>query len=162
MEVPRLGVQSELQLLAYATATAMWDPSHICNLHHSSRQHWILNPLNEARGRTCNLIIPSQVRQPLSHNGNSQISLLKQDLKSRNKQIGIYDIPLLNGNFQSLPIIFQIKSKLYTSIYKALDSLSLTCLFSLTYLASTTPGVFQFLKQNRFFASLRALTAIPS
>ena len=38
MEVSRLGVESELQLLAYATATAMPDPSHICNLHHSSWQ----------------------------------------------------------------------------------------------------------------------------
>ena len=27
MEVPRLGVESELQLLAYATVTAMPDPS---------------------------------------------------------------------------------------------------------------------------------------
>ena len=35
MEVPRLGVESELQLPAYATATAMTDPSHICDLHHS-------------------------------------------------------------------------------------------------------------------------------
>ena len=25
-EVPRLGVESELELLAYVTATAMWDP----------------------------------------------------------------------------------------------------------------------------------------
>ena len=33
MEVPRLGIQLELQL----PATAMWDLSHICNLHHSSR-----------------------------------------------------------------------------------------------------------------------------
>ena len=33
MEVPRLGVKSELlQLLAYATATAMKDPSHVCDL----------------------------------------------------------------------------------------------------------------------------------
>ena len=29
MEVPRLGVQLKLQLLAYTTATAMPDPSHI-------------------------------------------------------------------------------------------------------------------------------------
>ena len=28
VEVPRLGVELELQLLAYATATAMWDVSH--------------------------------------------------------------------------------------------------------------------------------------
>ncbi len=39
MEVPRLGVELELQLLVYATATAMQDLSHICDLHHSSQQH---------------------------------------------------------------------------------------------------------------------------
>ena len=46
MEVPKLGVESELQLLAYttATATATWDPSCICDLHHSSWQRWILSP----------------------------------------------------------------------------------------------------------------------
>ena len=36
MEVPRLGVKSELQLQAYTTATATWNPSHIYDLHHSS------------------------------------------------------------------------------------------------------------------------------
>ena len=25
------------------------DPSHVCNLHHSSRQLWIFNPLGKAR-----------------------------------------------------------------------------------------------------------------
>ena len=45
MEVPRLGVQLELQLLAYTTATEMWDLSLIFDLHQSSRQrrsltHW--------------------------------------------------------------------------------------------------------------------------
>ena len=49
MEFPRLGVKLELQLLAYTTATAMPDLSHVCDLHHSSWQHWILNPLSEAR-----------------------------------------------------------------------------------------------------------------
>ena len=49
MEVPRLGVKSGLQLLAYATATAMPDPSCFCNPHHSSPQRQILNPLREAR-----------------------------------------------------------------------------------------------------------------
>ena len=33
MEAPRLGLELELQLPAYATATAMSDPSCICNLH---------------------------------------------------------------------------------------------------------------------------------
>ena len=53
MEVPRLGVQSELQLLAYATATATWDLSCICDLHHSSHQCQILSG---ARDRNCILM----------------------------------------------------------------------------------------------------------
>ena len=52
MEVPRLEVNLELQPLAKATAIAMWDPSHICDIHHSSQQHQILNPLSEARDRS--------------------------------------------------------------------------------------------------------------
>ena len=45
MEVPRLGVESKLQLLAYATATTMPDPNHVRDLHtaHSnagSLTHW--------------------------------------------------------------------------------------------------------------------------
>ena len=52
MEVPRLGVESELQLPAYTTATAMRDASHICDLHHNSLQCWILNPLSKAWDRT--------------------------------------------------------------------------------------------------------------
>ena len=61
MEVPRLGVKSEPRLPAYATATATWDPSHICNLYHSSQQHKILNPLSEARDRIRNFMVPSRV-----------------------------------------------------------------------------------------------------
>ena len=53
MEVLRLGVESELQLLAYTTATATREPSRIFNLHHSSRQRWIPDPLNKARDWTC-------------------------------------------------------------------------------------------------------------
>ena len=34
MEVPKLGVESELQLPAYDTATAMPDPNHVCSIHH--------------------------------------------------------------------------------------------------------------------------------
>ena len=49
MEVPKLGVKLELQPPAYATAIAMPDLSLVCDLHHSSGQLWILNPLSEAR-----------------------------------------------------------------------------------------------------------------
>ena len=51
MEVPRLGAESELQVPAYTTATAMQDLSCICDLHHSSWQRQILNPLCEARDK---------------------------------------------------------------------------------------------------------------
>ena len=50
MEVPKLGVEMELQLPAYTTATATQDPSHVWDLHRSSRQHWILNPLSRGQG----------------------------------------------------------------------------------------------------------------
>ena len=47
MEVPRLGVKSELQLLTYTVAIATQNPSLICDLQHSSWQHWVLDPLSE-------------------------------------------------------------------------------------------------------------------
>ena len=59
IEVPRLGIESELQLLVYTTATATQDPSH--DLHHSSRQCRILNPFSKARDRTHNLKALSQI-----------------------------------------------------------------------------------------------------
>ena len=48
MEVPRLGAESELQLPAYATVTATWDPCHIFDLRCGVWQCWILNSLSEA------------------------------------------------------------------------------------------------------------------
>ena len=54
MEVPRLGVKSELQLPATATATQ--DPN-FCYLYHSWWQHQILNPLRGAGDQTGILMI---------------------------------------------------------------------------------------------------------
>ena len=68
MEVPRLGVQSELQLPAKATVTL--DLNCIC-----SRQHQILNPLSEASNRTRVLVDTSRICFQ-SHNGNSLESSL--------------------------------------------------------------------------------------
>ena len=74
MEVPRLGVQLELQV--YAAATATLDPSLICNLHRSLQQCQILNSLSKATDRTHILMDTSRVLNPRNHNGNSQSSLL--------------------------------------------------------------------------------------
>ena len=77
MEVPRLGVKSELQQAAYATATAMWDLSHICNLHRSSQHCWILNPLSKAREQTHILIDTSQICFCSAMTGTFLIDILK-------------------------------------------------------------------------------------
>ena len=76
MDVPRLGVKSDLQLPAYATAMATQDLSRVCDLHHSSQQGWILSLLSEARDQTCNLMVPSQVHNQMSHNRNSWMSYI--------------------------------------------------------------------------------------
>ena len=78
MEIPRLGLQLELQLLAYATAAGTSDPSHVCNRHHGSWQCRIINPLSKARDPTHNFMVPSWIhfccatsRTPHSTNFNS-------------------------------------------------------------------------------------------
>ena len=61
MEVPKLGVESELQLLTYTTATKMPDSSHVCDLHCNSQQCQILNLLSKAGDRTHILMDTSKV-----------------------------------------------------------------------------------------------------
>ena len=77
LEVPRLGVKSELQLLAYAPATAISDPpdlSFIFELHCNSWRHQILNPLSGARNRTCGIMDQLDLLL-LSHNRDSTLVL---------------------------------------------------------------------------------------
>ena len=64
MEVPGLGVKLELLLLAYTTATATPDLSCVRNLHHTSQQCWVLNPVKEAWDRTLIVMDTSQVPEP--------------------------------------------------------------------------------------------------
>ena len=49
MDVPRQRIDSELQLLAYTTATAMQGLSCVCAPHRSLQQYWIPDPLSKAR-----------------------------------------------------------------------------------------------------------------
>jgi len=72
MEVPRLRIESELDLLDYTTAIATPDLSCICDLHHSSQQCQILNPLSEARDWTYILMDTSQVHYHWATMGTSK------------------------------------------------------------------------------------------
>ena len=76
MEVHRLGAESELKPPAYTTATAMPDPSRVCELHLSSWQCQILNPLSEARDRTRNLMVPSRICFRCATTGTPPLTLL--------------------------------------------------------------------------------------
>ena len=75
MEIPKLRVESELQLLAYFTAMATEGLSCICDLHCSLKQCQILNPLREVRDQTHIFMDTSQVLNPLSHLGTLRIFL---------------------------------------------------------------------------------------
>ena len=78
MEAPRLGVESELQLPAYTTATAAQDPSCVCDLHHGSQQRQIINPLSKARDRTRNLMVPSRIHFHCTMAGTPNCTLIKK------------------------------------------------------------------------------------
>ena len=60
-------------VLAYTTATEMQDLSRVCDLHHSSWQHQILNPLSEARDQIRILMDTSLVRYHWAMMGTPEI-----------------------------------------------------------------------------------------
>ena len=79
MKFPRLGVKLELWLPAYTTATAMQDPSCICDLHHSSWQHQILSPLSNARDWTGVLMDTTQVHYHWATIGTLKNNIFKKE-----------------------------------------------------------------------------------
>ena len=99
MEGPRLGVQLELQLWACATATATPRLICVCNLHHSSQQHRILNPLGEARDWTRNPMVPSRVCFHCAMMGTPELLLVA----------GFSDSGIYNQNIESYLLHFYIK-----------------------------------------------------
>ena len=83
MEVPRLQVKLVLQLPSHRTATAMQDPSCVCNLHMNvdSWQCWIINLLSGARGWTCILMNTSLVCYCWAMTGTPYITFINFSLR---------------------------------------------------------------------------------
>ena len=75
MDVPRLGVKSDLQLTVYTTDTATQDLSYVCDLHHSSLPDWILNTPGVARDQTCTQKDTSQVGFRCATTGTPGVSI---------------------------------------------------------------------------------------
>ena len=83
MEVPRLEVELELWLPAYARATATPDPSRVCDLHHSSQQRRILDPLSEARDETPILMDASRVPFHCATTGVCLLTVLEMEVQGQ-------------------------------------------------------------------------------
>ena len=80
MEVPGLGVESELP--AYTTATAMPDLNCICSPCHSLWQQWIFKSLSKVRLQTR---IPKETCRdlnPLNHSGYSSTQSFILDIEN--------------------------------------------------------------------------------
>ena len=80
MGVPRLEVDSELQLPAHTRATATRDLSHICDLHQSSWQHQSPDPLSKARDPTHILIDTSRIHFCCTARGRPSLSALEDQV----------------------------------------------------------------------------------
>ena len=106
MEVPSLGVELELQLLAYTTATATPDLSRICDLHCSLQQCQMLNPLSKAGIEPASSQILCWVLNPLWRKRNSSFSFLKEALWSEKYTLSFNRVVIIrtpyNNTYTSL------------------------------------------------------------
>ena len=99
MEIPSLGIKSELQLSAYTTAIAMRDPSHMCHLHHNSRQCQTPSPLNETRDWT-HILMDTWIRFCCATTGTPNSLMLNY----------IFDRALSEAHFINLEMLIQVWS----------------------------------------------------
>ena len=74
--------KSELQMPAYTMATP--DPSCVCDVHHSSQQQWILNPLIKARDQAQIFMDTSQAHYYWATMGTSHFPTLDRDGATKN------------------------------------------------------------------------------
>ena len=91
MQVLRLGAELKLQLLTYATAT--WNLSHICDLHHSYGNTTSFNPVSRARDQTQILMDTSRVCYHWVTEGTAQ-EKAKSQKKNKKKKTSSNCIPI--------------------------------------------------------------------
>ena len=146
MEVPRLGVELELQLPAYMTATEMWDLSCVCDLHHNSHNagsqtHWV----REARDRTCILMDTRWIHFHCATTGTPSIVIFKfETWKYLPKFLKLNNAQEIFPTFLFLLIIYiYIKSP-----GKLMRFEPLYFSFFLFLLATLLPGMWKFLSQR--------------
>ena len=105
-EVPRRGVKS--QLPAYTTATTIRDPSHLCDLHHSSRQRQILNPMSKARDQIHILTDASQICFHWATMGSPRRRHLKGHLNDKNARLACLP-DLTSSSWRVQPSLIQLQ-----------------------------------------------------
>ena len=118
-EIPELGVESELQLQAYTTA--MLDPSWFWDLHHSSQQCRIPNPLSKAKDQiepSFSWILVGLFL--LFHNGNTEYNFYLHSTSIYIKNIHTIECKFLYVRFLNIHFLvfspncyFEIKKLLH-------------------------------------------------
>ena len=88
------------KFLDYTTATAMHDLSHICDLHNSSWQGWILKPLSKARDWIYILMDISQVLYHWATMGIPSEHFFKDSILSCP-----FDLLFITTSPQNLPLL---------------------------------------------------------
>ena len=132
MEVPRLGVEWDLQLPAYATAPAMQDPCHVCDLYRSSCQRRNLNPLSKTRHGTRIFMDTSWVHYCWATTGTRVFKLLHKNLspQPRLRSLGWGDIkvyvPVFATSFQTAGPSTVIFTCVCLSLFRLLNRLPQT------------------------------------
>ena len=103
----------ELQLPAYATATETWDPSHLCNLHHSSWQCQLPDPLSKAGNGTHILMDTSRICIYCTEKGTPDSYIFDE-------QTGIYGTKILRCSIL-MDIVYSVFTLHFREYFQLLD-----------------------------------------
>ena len=137
MEVPRLAVELELQQPAHTTATAMHDPSLICNLHCSSWQCRILNSLSRAKDQTFVLMDASQVHFRWATTGTHWNKFFLKSIIS-NLEVHLLNVQHRVDSSLNYPILFYLSSSPLCCSKDCCIKSSLCNIVSVSHIASTS------------------------